>query len=89
MTIHAADVVGSIGVFLLLFAFVLLQMERLVTTSWIYLTLNLVGAALACLSSAMIGFLPFVVLEGVWALSSTVALIKLVSSEKVSEEGIS
>ena len=37
---------------------------------------NLVGAGLACWSSYLIGFLPFVVLEGVWALAAAYALGK-------------
>ena len=32
-----------------------------------YLALNLIGAVLACASSWMIDFMPFVILEGTWA----------------------
>ena len=75
--ITPAEWVGAIGVGLLLGAFLLLQLNRLDQAGWIYLTLNFVGASLACLSSYMIDFLPFVILEGVWAASSLVALTKL------------
>jgi hypothetical protein len=34
------------------------------------------GAALACYSSYLIDFLPFVVLEGVWAIAAAVALAR-------------
>jgi len=39
-----------------------------------YTLLNLLGAGLACYSSYLIDFLPFVVLEGVWALAAAFAL---------------
>jgi hypothetical protein len=41
-----------------------------------YLALNLVGANLACASSSLIDFLPFVVLEGTWAIVAGVALAR-------------
>ena len=78
MTITPAEWVGAAGVSMLLLAFVLLQVNRIEKAGLIYLSLNTVGAALACLSSYMIDFLPFVVLEGVWAVSSFVVLSKTV-----------
>jgi len=39
-----------------------------------YSALNLVGAALACYSSDLIDFLPFVILEGVWTAAAAFAL---------------
>jgi hypothetical protein len=41
-----------------------------------YTILNCVGAALACYSSWLIRFMPFVVLEGVWALAAGVAIMR-------------
>lgn len=38
--------------------------------------LNFVGAALACYSSYLISFMPFVVLEGVWAIVAGGAIIR-------------
>jgi hypothetical protein len=40
----------------------------------LYLALNLVGAALTCLSSYLIDFMPFVLLEGTWAMVAAIAL---------------
>jgi hypothetical protein len=34
------------------------------------------GGALACASAWMIGFLPFVILEGTWAVFALVALLR-------------
>jgi hypothetical protein len=72
-----ANLIGSIGVALLLAAFVLNLLKRMSTTSPSYTLLNLVGAALACYSSYLIDFMPFVVLEGVWALAALVALVRM------------
>jgi hypothetical protein len=60
-----ADIIGSAGVALILVAFVLNLGGRLSSKSRAYLWANMAGATLACLSSALIGFIPFVVLEGV------------------------
>jgi hypothetical protein len=71
------ELVGTIGVSMLLLAFALNLAKRLSVTSASYLLLNIAGAGLAGLSSYMISFWPFVVLEGVWALSSLVVFIKI------------
>jgi hypothetical protein len=41
-----------------------------------YLGLNLIGAALACASSYLIAFAPFVLLEGTWAVVAAVAIAR-------------
>ena len=74
--VSLATMIGSVGVGLLLVAFVLNISRVLKAESIPYLTLNLVGAALACLSSWMISFMPFVVLEGTWAVATLVALVR-------------
>jgi len=62
-----ATVIGTLGVTLLLVAFFLNFIKVLRPDGWSYLGLNLVGAVLACYSSYLIAFMPFVVLEGTWA----------------------
>ena len=69
-----ANLIGTIGVALLLAAFVLNLLKRVSAEGYIYTLLNLPGAGLACYSSYLIDFLPFVVLEGVWALAAALAL---------------
>ena len=68
------ELVGSLGVLLLLLAFVLNATGRLTATSRRYHAMNAIGAALACAASWMIDFVPFVVLEGSWCLAALVAL---------------
>jgi hypothetical protein len=70
------DLIGFIGVFILLIAFLLNLLGKLAQQSYGYLLLNFVGAGLACLASVLINYLPFVILEGVWALVSLVGLVR-------------
>jgi hypothetical protein len=71
-----ATVIGSAGVGLLLVAYFLNVAKILGANGYAYLLLNLIGAGLACLSSWMIDFMPFVVLEGTWAAVTAVALAR-------------
>jgi hypothetical protein len=43
-----------------------------------YILMNLIGAGLACVSSVMINYVPFIILEGVWTASSLIALLRYV-----------
>ena len=72
----AADWIGSAGVAVLLVAFFLNLSGRLRRESRLYAGMNAVGAALACGASWLIGFVPFVVLEGTWAAFALVALLR-------------
>jgi hypothetical protein len=72
----SGELVGTIGVSLLLIAFALNLANKIQATSTTYLVLNIIGAGLAGVSSYMIQFWPFVVLEGVWTISSLIMLIK-------------
>ncbi|HZQ60518.1 MAG TPA: hypothetical protein VFC24_04160 [Casimicrobiaceae bacterium] len=71
-----ASTIGFTGVAFLLVAFLLNLFKRLRADGWVYATLNFVGAGLACYSSYLIAFMPFVLLEGVWALVALVALAR-------------
>lgn len=71
-----ADWLGSVGVGLLLLAFVLNLAGVLGRVSLGYRLLNLFGAAAACYASYLIQFIPFVVLEGTWALAALASLAR-------------
>ncbi|HET7672360.1 MAG TPA: hypothetical protein VFK84_18275 [Burkholderiales bacterium] len=71
-----ATLIGSVGVALLLAAFLLNLLKMMRADGYPYAGLNFVGAALACYSSWLIAFIPFVVLEGVWALAAAFALAR-------------
>lgn len=70
-------IVGSIGVSLLLLAFFLNLFKILMQDNKIYVIMNILGAGLACYASILIGFIPFVILEGIWAIVAVIGLIKL------------
>jgi hypothetical protein len=81
-----SEIVGSTGVTLLLGAFAATSFGRLSVDSKIYHLVNAVGAGLSCAASAMIGFVPFVVLEGTWALVALLALVRLIGQPQRSRE---
>ncbi|MBA2407963.1 MAG: hypothetical protein H0V65_08240 [Chitinophagales bacterium] len=60
-----------IGFFLNVFRFVN-------ENSFIYIFLNITGAAISCYASYLIQFVPFIILEGTWALVALIVLIKKV-----------
>jgi hypothetical protein len=77
-----ATIIGFIGVALLLVAFPL-NLFRFVRAKGVsYSLLNFVGAALAGYSSYLIAFMPFVILEGVWAAVAGVGLLRLALKEQ-------
>lgn len=69
------QLIGSIGVGLLLLAYALNVTGRLSKETTAYAALNALGAGLACLASWLIAYYPFVVLEGVWMVVSIWALV--------------
>ena len=71
-----ADITGSVGVFILLLAFVLNLLNKISRDSISYIVMNIIGAGLACYASYLIDYIPFIVLEGVWTLVSLIALVR-------------
>lgn len=71
-----SDIINSLGVALILLAFVLHQFRVVTGQSASYLWINFIGSALACYGSILIAAYPFVVLEGVWAIVSLLGLLR-------------
>lgn len=71
------EVVGFLGVFLLLAAFFLNLFAMIDAKGYLYILLNLLGAGLSCYASYLVDFMPFVILEGTWALVAAFALGRL------------
>ncbi len=69
------DWIGFIGVFQILLAYVLNVAGKLNQKDLAFILLNLVGAGMACLASVLMQYLPFIILEGVWAIVSLFSLI--------------
>lgn len=75
--IEFSVIVGSTGVLLLLLAFFLNLFEILMQDTKTYAILNIVGAGLSCYASVLISYMPFVILEGTWAIVALIGLIRL------------
>ncbi len=73
---NTVDWIGFVGVFQILLAYVLNVFGKLEKKDLMFILLNLIGASLACLASILMKYMPFVILEGVWALVSLIALLK-------------
>ena len=50
--------------------------KKLTTKDLAFILLNLTGAALACLASILLDYLPFIILEGAWTVVSCFSLIR-------------
>jgi hypothetical protein len=72
----STDWIGFIGVFILLVAYALSLLNKLSKESIMYLFMNFAGAGLSCFASVLLHFIPFIILEAVWALVSAIGLIK-------------
>jgi hypothetical protein len=72
-----SDIIASLGVIILLIAFLLNLYKKMPTSSKIYSLMNLIGAGLCCYASWMVRFYPFVVLEGAWAFVALISLFKV------------
>lgn len=76
------DINGFIGVSILLIAFFLNITNKIEKESYLYLIMNFVGAALACLASILMNYLPFIILEGSWTLLSFIGIINKLNTKK-------
>ena len=72
-----SDILASIGVIILLIAFLLNLYKKLSASSKVYGLLNFIGAGICCFSSYLIRFYPFVVLESVWAIVALLSLFNV------------
>ena len=72
-----AEVLGTIGVSMLLVGFFLNLFGLMRRSSFKYVLLNLFGGGLACTASVLIEFFPFVILEGTWTVVALVGLARL------------
>lgn len=76
-----SDIIGSIGVTLLLIGFLLNLRGILRTDQKLNIALNITGAVFCGYSAYLMKFYPFVILEGVWAVAAFSSLFKRVPRE--------
>jgi hypothetical protein len=74
MTIN--DIIGAFGVSIILIAYFLNNFSIIKRNGNLYFILNIVGASIACYTSYLINYIPFVILEGTWAIISIIGLIQ-------------
>ncbi len=75
------DWIGSVGVTFMLVAFFLNLIDKISNDSLLYLLLNLLGAAIACLASVMLHYWPFIILEACWTTISAFGLYQYVQTK--------
>jgi hypothetical protein len=73
--VSADQIIQIVGALLILAGFILGQTNRLSATSYGYLLLNLIGAAILAVLALQARRWGFVLLEGVWALVALVGLL--------------
>ena len=80
-----AEILGTIGVSMILVGFSLNLFGLMQRRSYKYVLLNLVGGGLACTASILIEFFPFIILEGTWTVVAVVGLVNLLRSRNAME----
>lgn len=71
------DIIGTIGVGLILIAYFLNIFSLIKKDGKLYFAMNIVGASLACYASLLINYMPFIILEATWAIVSLFGMINL------------
>lgn len=71
-----ADLLGTTGVCMILLAYYLNTTGKLQTTQLAFILLNIAGASMACAASILIDYIPFIILEGTWAVLSVLSLVR-------------
>lgn len=69
-TVYMLEIIGIIGALIILYTFVMNQLEKLSADSFRYDFLNLVGSAILVYYAFALGSLPFLIINGVWMLLS-------------------
>ena len=71
------EIVGTIGTGLILIAYYLNTAGMIIKNGKLFYVMNIIGAAVACYASWLLGYRPFIILEGVWTLVSIYGLMKI------------
>ena len=80
------DWIGFIGVFQILLAYFLNVIGKIKSEDLSFILLNLIGA---CLASILLKYIPFIILEAIWAFVSLISLVKyLKQKHQIKNEGI-
>ncbi len=76
------DIIGSLGVGLILIAYFMNIFSFIEKDGKFYFIINIIGACIACYASILIHYLPFIILEGTWAIVSLFGFMKVFKNKK-------
>jgi hypothetical protein len=76
------DIIGSLGVGLILIAYFMNIFSFIEKDGKFYFIINIIGASIACYASILIHYLPFIILEGTWAIVSLFGFMKVFKNKK-------
>lgn len=76
------DLIGTIGVGIILLAYFLNMFSFIPNNGKIFYLFNIIGASIACFASYLISYIPFVILEATWAFVSVIGLIRITDSNQ-------
>ncbi len=79
---NITDIIGFIGVTILLVAYLFNLTGHLPSGSILHSIANIVGAGLAGLASVLINYLPFIILESAWTVVALWSLVKALRAAK-------
>ena len=77
------DTIGTIGVGIILIAYFLNNFSFIQRNGNVYFILNIIGASIACYTSYLINYIPFVVLEATWVIISLIGLLQNIKKPQV------
>lgn len=83
-----SDWIGSIGVAILLIAFVLILINKISKDGLAYLIMNFVGSCLAGIASYLIHYTPFIILELAWMFASLFGIWKFYKEKITKKESL-
>ena len=75
---QTVDWLGFVGVLQILLAYFLNVTGKVTNKSLVFILPNLIGAIMACAASILLDYLPFIILEGIWALIALFSLMKYI-----------
>lgn len=75
---NTIDIIGAIGVGIILLAYFLNIFSLIKKEGVLFYLMNIIGASIACFTSYVIDYIPFVILEGTWAIVSVIGLVKTI-----------
>ena len=73
---NTTDSIGAVGVGIILLAYFFNIFSWIKKDGILFYLMNIVGASIACFTSYIIHYIPFVILEATWAIVSVIGLLK-------------